>query len=223
MTGQPPSVAMERRRCAQAGFTLIEVMVAILIMAIISVISWRGLDSITQASERIDDGAQASAALLNAIRQFERDVAWRADGEMAVSRQTGPGGSTASRNMTLLPISLIVERQARVPWRMEIVRSMAGQPGNWQRVQWWQEGETLYRNAGPGSAHFPLPLPQEQNRVAVLDNILRVNLRAWQPGQGWTNLPSSQRSRETAQGLELQLALRTANGDLDYRRVLLLE
>lgn len=221
MTGQPPSVAMGRRRCAQAGFTLIEVMVAILIMAIISVISWRGLDSITQASERIDDGAQASAALLNAIRQFERDVAWRADGEMAVSRQTGPGGDNASRNVALLPSSLQIERLTRVPWRIEIVRGVTGSPGQWQRVQWWQEGETLYRNAAPASDVFPLPPTRELDRVTVLESVQRVELRAWRPGQGWEVIPAP-RGRGAAEGLELKLTLRAGQGSLDYRKVMLL-
>ncbi|WP_067759120.1 PulJ/GspJ family protein [Orrella dioscoreae] len=222
MTGQPPSVAMGRRRCAQAGFTLIEVMVAILIMAIISVISWRGLDSITQASERIDDGAQASAALLNAIRQFERDVAWRADGEMAVSTQATNAGNTSLRNVPLLPASLHIERLARVPWRVEIVRGVAGSPGQWQRVQWWQEGETLFRSAAAGSDLFPLPFPREQDRVAVLEGVGRIDVRAWRPGQGWENLPA-QHGRLQAGGLELQLAMRTFQGDATYRRVMLLE
>lgn len=221
MTGQSPSVAMERGRRAQAGFTLIEVMVAILIMAIISVISWRGLDSITQASERLNDGAQSSAALLSAIRQFERDVAWRADGEMAASRQTGPGGNNAPRNVALLPPSLQIERQTRVPWRMEIVRGVAGSPGKWQRVQWWQEGETLYRNAAPPSDAFPLPSPRDPERVTVLENVQRVDLRAWRAGQGWEEIPAPH-GRSATEGLELKLSLRTAQGRRDYRRVMLL-
>lgn len=223
MTGQPTNAAMGRGRHAQAGFTLIEVMVAILIMAIISVISWRGLDSITRASERIDDGTQASAALLNAIRQFERDVAWRADGEMAVSTQAISVGGGASRNIPLLPASLQIDRQTRVPWRVEIVRSVAGSPGQWQRVLWWQEDNMLYRNAAPAASQFPLPAPLERDRVLVLEGIHRVETRAWRQGAGWESLPNTQRGRSTADGLELILSLRTGQSNLDYRRVILLD
>ncbi len=45
--------ATTRRR--QAGFTLIEVMVAIMLMAIVSLMAWRGLDSIARASAHLED------------------------------------------------------------------------------------------------------------------------------------------------------------------------
>ncbi len=44
--------ATTRRR--QAGFTLIEVMVAIMLMAIVSLMAWRGLDSIARASAHLE-------------------------------------------------------------------------------------------------------------------------------------------------------------------------
>ncbi len=47
----------------QQGFTLIEVMVAILLMAVVSLIAWKGLDSVTRAD-----------SLLRALNQMQRDV-----------------------------------------------------------------------------------------------------------------------------------------------------
>jgi len=37
----------------QQGFTLIEVMVAILLMAVVSLIAWKGLDSVTRADSHL--------------------------------------------------------------------------------------------------------------------------------------------------------------------------
>ncbi|MBF3275981.1 prepilin-type N-terminal cleavage/methylation domain-containing protein, partial [Pseudomonas aeruginosa] len=48
--------ATTRRR--QAGFTLIEVMVAIMLMAIVSLMAWRGLDSIARASAHLEDSTE---------------------------------------------------------------------------------------------------------------------------------------------------------------------
>ncbi|WP_370657043.1 PulJ/GspJ family protein, partial [Klebsiella pneumoniae] len=42
-----------QQRPSQQGFTLIEVMVAIMLMALVSVIAWRGLDSVTRADQHL--------------------------------------------------------------------------------------------------------------------------------------------------------------------------
>lgn len=60
--------ATTRRR--QAGFTLIEVMVAIMLMAIVSLMAWRGLDSIARASAHLEDSTEQGAALLRALNQL---------------------------------------------------------------------------------------------------------------------------------------------------------
>ena len=43
----------------QQGFTLIEVMVAILLMAVVSLIAWRGLDSVTRADSHLQASSEA--------------------------------------------------------------------------------------------------------------------------------------------------------------------
>ncbi|WP_241136558.1 PulJ/GspJ family protein, partial [Achromobacter insuavis] len=61
----------------QAGFTLIEVIIAIMIMAIISLISWRAIDSVALTSRKLDQHTDDALALQRAFDQFERDVAAR--------------------------------------------------------------------------------------------------------------------------------------------------
>lgn len=217
MTGLSARNSERPRRRPQAGFTLIEVMVAILIMAIISVISWRGLDSITQASERLDGNAKASAGLLNALRQFERDMVLRADSELIAAPHRDAAGSP------LLPQSVALRRQTRIPFELEILRSVPGRPGQWQRVQWRQQENTLYRNAGAGSNLFPLPAPSQQNEIAVLEGVQKVTLRTWRAGQGWQDPLASTQGRLQPEGLELAVTLREHQGDQTYRRVILLQ
>lgn len=45
---------------AAGGFTLIEVLVALLIMAILATLSWQGLDGIVRARERSRDAIDAT-------------------------------------------------------------------------------------------------------------------------------------------------------------------
>ncbi len=154
--------ATTRRR--QAGFTLIEVMVAIMLMAIVSLMAWRGLDSIARASAHLEDSTEQGAALLRAL--------------------TG------------------------------------AQPGApLQRVRWWRQGKILYRAASPSGDRLPLPPLAE--RVAVLDDVSRFEIRAWVPGKGWTRLPA--RSKVRASGLEISLSRVTRNGVERYRRVVALQ
>ncbi|EFV87063.1 hypothetical protein HMPREF0005_05833 [Achromobacter xylosoxidans C54] len=61
----------------QAGFTLIEVVIAIMIMAVISLISWRAIDSVALTSRRLDQHTEEALALQRAFDQFERDIGAR--------------------------------------------------------------------------------------------------------------------------------------------------
>ncbi|MBU3630713.1 type II secretion system protein J [Polynucleobacter sp. AP-Melu-500A-A1] len=56
-----------------AGFTLVEVMVALLIMAIVGLMAWRGMDSLIRGRENIEGRAKKDAVYLQLVHQFERD------------------------------------------------------------------------------------------------------------------------------------------------------
>ncbi|WP_265463411.1 PulJ/GspJ family protein, partial [Aeromonas salmonicida] len=62
----------------QSGFTLIEVLVAVMLMAIVSLIAWRGLDSVTRADTHLKASTEQTEELLRSLNQLERDVALRA-------------------------------------------------------------------------------------------------------------------------------------------------
>lgn len=216
----PPSPARD-----QAGFTLIEVMVAILLMALISVISWRGLDSITRASNRISETSANATSLTNVMKQFERDIVLQA--ATAVSQQTGIGGKqlsaiSPSRPSSAITPALSVERQARAPFRVEIIRTVAGTPGAWQRVAWWQEGTQLYRASGAGASRFPLPPPNAGEAVLVLENVSLFEVQGWRTNQGWVRLPPPQ-SNTPISGLELKIVQRMGQDETGYRKVIVLE
>lgn len=61
-------------KCANAkGFTLIEMMVALVIMAIIGLMAWRGLDGLVRGKERIEAHAEQQRDLQYALTLLDRD------------------------------------------------------------------------------------------------------------------------------------------------------
>ncbi|MBH9351456.1 type II secretion system protein J [Pseudomonas aeruginosa] len=206
--------ATTRRR--QAGFTLIEVMVAIMLMAIVSLMAWRGLDSIARASAHLEDSTEQGAALLRALNQLERDIALHS----AIREETGlPRGDEPIRASDSLPPGLALKRLSEIPLRLDIVRASTEPGAPLQRGRWWRQGKILYRAASPSGDRLPLPPLAE--RVAVLDDVSRFEIRAWVPGKGWTRLPA--RSKVRASGLEISLSRVTRNGVERYRRVVALQ
>jgi len=218
------------------GFTLVEVMIAIALMAVVSVMAWRGLESVTRTDSQLERRSDDAARLLRALGQLETDLALRATTELPLPAQEAAGssatGGSASAAATavrasaqLLPTALQVRSQAALPLLIEIVRAAPAAPGQWQRVQWWQRGSSLYRAAGEARPEFPLPAPDAADRVEVLGGVASFRLRAWEPGQGWRELPAVAPARTPASGLEAELAVLPA-GDgpaKRFRRVFVLE
>lgn len=58
---------------AEKGFALLEVIVAIVIMALVGLMAWRGMDAMIRGREVIDRRANQDADYSQLVRQFERD------------------------------------------------------------------------------------------------------------------------------------------------------
>jgi general secretion pathway protein J len=56
------------------GFTLVEVLVALLIMAVIATIGWRGIDSMARTRELAQESAEKTLRLSAIVGQFEADL-----------------------------------------------------------------------------------------------------------------------------------------------------
>ncbi len=195
----------------QAGFTLIEVMVAIMLMAVVSLIAWRGLDSVTRADGHLKAGTEQTEELLRTLNQLERDVAQRAVIEL---REPNLTDSDTAEPETPPPVS--VRSSDSKGFRLEVIRSAAAPGEGLQRVRWWLKGDTLYRAVAEARDHYPLPAPR--NGVAVLERVSDLQVRVWNPDKGWRQLSGNR--QDNPAGLEIRLVRQTPQGEERYRQVL---
>ena len=195
----------------QEGFTLIEVMVAILLMAIVSLIAWRGLDSVTRADTHLQASTEHTEALLRTLHQLERDIALRASIEL---REPLLNDNDDERSEQ--PAAISVRSADDQSFRLDVIRSAATSQNGLQRVRWWLKDQTLYRAAATPRDRYPLPAPKQA--VAVLDRISDLQVRVWEPEMGWRQLSGNR--KENPQGLEIRLTRQTPQGEEHYRQVL---
>jgi general secretion pathway protein J len=196
---------------AQQGFTLIEVMVAIMLMAVVSLIAWRGLDSVTRADAHLQASTEQTEALLRALNQLERDVAMRASIELAEPARPGVDDEPPSA-----PPALTVRNTDGKGFRLDVIRVAPNQNGELQRVRWWLKGDTLYRAQAPSRSQYPLPAPTDG--VAVLTDVSEAALRVWEMDKGWRKLSGNR--RENPLGIEISLTRQTPQGVEQYRQVM---
>ncbi|TDV53416.1 general secretion pathway protein J [Pseudomonas helmanticensis] len=195
----------------QEGFTLIEVMVAIMLMAIVSLIAWRGLDSVTRADMHLQASTEHTEALLRTLHQLERDIALRASIEL---REPLLNDNDDERSEQ--PAAISVRSADDQHFRLDVIRSAATSQNGLQRVRWWLKDQTLYRAAATPRDRYPLPAPKQA--VAVLDSISDLQVRVWEPEMGWRQLSGNR--KENPQGLEIRLTRQTPQGEEHYRQVL---
>lgn len=69
----PARSALDRNAC-NGGFTLIELLVAISVMAVMAVLSWRGLEGMTQAQSRLQQRADEVLTLQAGLNQWGADL-----------------------------------------------------------------------------------------------------------------------------------------------------
>lgn len=199
------------------GFTLLEVLVAITLMAILSLIGWRGLDAVERTSERIFLHADDTLALIRVVGQIERDIRQHADIDILPPAPSRPAASAPSNVPAAQPpASALPPGIAAGNKELALVR--AAGDGAWQRVRWRFEKGALHRAVGPASA--TLPLPDVANDDVVLEPVEDFSVRAWLSGRGWTAPPLP--AATVATGLEVVVVRAGKTGAEPYRKVVLL-
>jgi general secretion pathway protein J len=201
---------MRTPRARQQGFTLIEVMVALALMALLSVISWRALDSVERSNQHLLANTDDALALVRVLEQLQTDIAHHAGPTVLASN---PLWDPTAKDGALLPPG--------IHWgeaQLAVVRS--ARDGRWQNVVWKTAEGSLQRWAG--AADRKLPLPAASSREVMLASVRDFSARMWIPGQGWTAPDRAAIAQRSATGLEITIG-REINGKTErYRKVVAL-
>jgi general secretion pathway protein J len=162
---------MPRPRRPHGGFTLLELLVAISVLAVVSLIAWRGLDTLVATRARLAPEGEDVRALLTAFGQLERDVArtinpqlFAADAPSIVVAAVG--GAPA----------LSITRTAPEPLDGATAIQVIG-----YRV----EDGVLVRSASAPLRGRGALAAEELTHVRLLDGVKALRVRLWRDGQGW--------------------------------------
>lgn len=202
-----PSARPTPARRAQGGFTLIEVLVALALMALVSLLAWRGLASVSNARDWIEQQAEDTDAIVRTLGQMARDV------ELSY---TGPSFDSPGKDALALTSGLRLLRRTSGGQTLELLRPDADGNGLWQRVQWQVRPDGLWRASGPAAPRSPLPAAV--NGVLLLPGVRVLSVRAWVPGSGWVDVNASFGAAPT--GIEITLERGAAAAPQRYTRIL---
>ncbi|MBJ2288223.1 prepilin-type N-terminal cleavage/methylation domain-containing protein [Pseudomonas sp. MF6755] len=195
---------------SQQGFTLIEVMVAIMLMALVSLIAWRGLDSVTRADQHLQASTEQTEALLRVLNQLQRDLSLRASVEL-----NAPNTAQEQADKAAGLAAVTVRSSDSKGFRLDVIRSAPVAGDGLQRVRWWLKGDSLYRAAAAPRQRYPLPAAKDG--VVVLTGVSDLQVRVWEADEGWRQLSGNR--QEEPLGLEFSLVRQTPQGVEQYRQV----
>lgn len=154
------------------GFTLVEVLVALLILSVLSVMAWRGIDGMARARDGSQAQMEGTLRLNTVIAQWEQDLASIHDTDAVPA--LGFDGATVRLARTV--------------------------PGGVQLVAWSLRGSQWLRWAGPvvqRSAALQESwlssqqlLGNETGQLRLLDGVTEVQIYFYR-GNGWSNAQST--------------------------------
>jgi general secretion pathway protein J len=170
----------ERHR-PDGGFTLVEVLVALLIMAVLSTMTWQGIDGIVRSRDISQAQMERTSRLNTVMAQWDQDL-------MSVH------DTTAVPALAFDGATLRLVREAQ---------------GGVQMVAWSLQGTQWRRWAGPVVTRVSelqeswmrsqQLLGNEPGQLLLLDNVTEVQVYFFR-GNGWSNAQSSGDTAQPAAG-----------------------
>jgi len=196
-----------RRR--PAGFTLVEVLVALTIMAILAALAFRGIDALVRAKDAALLSTDRTLKLNTGMSQFEYDISQVIDSKVLPQPIMFDGATLRVARRTPDGIQLVLWSLQDRRWQRWASGSYIHMPeltDAWMRSQQW--------NAISGNA------------ITVLENVDTFQVYLCNPatlgtsGCSWNNVQSTQGAASGAQALAIRVGLKLPEGEITRDREL---
>jgi general secretion pathway protein J len=184
---------------AARGFTLLELLVAITVLSLVSLISWRGLESLTATRNRLEPEAEEVRAMLTVFGQMELDVA------QVVNPVFVP--------LPAAPVNL----RAADGGALEIVRfapAASDEASAVQVVVYRVSDGRLVREVTPPLRQIGLVAKSRFSVDPLLANVRSMRVRYWRTGQGWIDAAAATATPENPTGVPpgIEVTLERSDG-----------
>lgn len=174
------------------GFTLLELLVAVTILAIIAVMVWRGLSSLTATRERLEPQNDAVRAVLAGFGQMERDLSQ----------------APVNARLFALPVQAIRVLTVDGHTTLQIVRFAEATDGSRaaaaQTVLYHVVDGALLRQSTPPQRYYQDAAAVTLDEVRLVPLVDEMQVRVWRNTVGWVN-PVSDADTANTVGIEVRL------------------
>jgi general secretion pathway protein J len=176
------------------GFTLIEVLVAISLLALLAIMTWHGLGQVMAQRARIDDGTAETERVLRTLAQLERDLSQRVPDRLFAGRYGAAG---------VLPLALQLASTGEGADTLSVLRVQRGAPA--RGVTYAIEDKRLVRSLGEAPGQ-PTSVP-----VPMLDRVRRFEVRVLIGGE-WVAPEQVQARLKAGTGNAVQISIEREDG-----------
>ena len=181
------------------GFTLVEMLVAVSLLGLLGVISWRGLDQVIALRTRVNDETVEIERVVRTIAQIERDFDMRvADVLMA-----------APPEASSLPYAITIDTDSNQNHRVSLFRSRPVSPGA-QTVVYFMRSEELVRSVS-------IEDPGETTSVEMLGDVREFQVRLLLSGSWVVPNVFDETANDRARAIEI--AIERTSGER-YMRII---
>ena len=146
---------------------------AITVLSIVSMIAWRGLDSLVATRERLEPEVDDVRSLLTAFGQMERDLTQVAN--------------PAFLGLTTSPLNIGVADGGQVIELARVASPVADRATEVQTVFYRVVDGTLVRQATPPLPAFDRANAENFETARLMGNVQSIAVRVWQVPTGWVS------------------------------------
>jgi general secretion pathway protein J len=165
---------LRSRSRSQAGFTLLELLVAIAILATVSIIAWRGLDTLVTTRARLEPEGDRVRALLTVFGQLDRDL----------SQTINPTFFFAPTTPPVTPVTIVTIGGQPALSIMRLAPGEADAPSALQVIGYRIEDGFLVRSSSLPMRGRGAVAAEEITNVRLLGGIKSLRVRVWSDQQG---------------------------------------